>query len=113
MSDPWKRKLPRMSEEMKVRMEDHTISLLEGITWKSNGTPDCLQSAIEQARNGLDGGRALTLSFMPKSHCFEDWDHWHELVSELCNRENGIRNLLAEFRQPCIKFIYIVGRVIV
>ena len=98
MSDPWNEPLPLMDQTMCNRIVEKTDEYLTLVNWRSNGTPENLDHAIQLAKDGKDGGYDVTMRLRPTSRNFHDWINWSNLITFLVNRDTGIQTLLSAIR---------------
>ena len=98
MSDPWNEPPPCLDSNFRTRIIKKTDEYLTMVQWKENGQPANLEEAIKLAKQGIDGGKELTLSFRPTGFNFNDWMAWSSLVSFLYNRDTQVRTILSAIR---------------
>ena len=99
MPDSWNEPPPQLDDNFRSRIIQKTDEYLSAVNWKQNGCPATLREAVELAKQGLDGGKDLTMSFRPNNYDFHDWMMWNSLVTYLFNRDTQIRTLLSAFRK--------------
>ena len=100
MASRWNEPPPTMDDAFVSRIISRTDEYLTLVRWRENCHPMNLDAAVNEAKNGNDGGLLATMNLRPTSNDFHEWMQWSALVTYLFNRDTDYVRILSVIRKP-------------